>query len=245
MLDSQGIEHADANQLRNSDESYLKSGELSLTAPADGTKFNLLGQQTVTQLNNGDFLHIKPQARNFKFQISWTQPDQTRYRWLTLPDANGHINGIDQLFGDNTFGPDSDQPFAKDGFRALMKWDRGDATDSTQDFADGYIDSNDDVFSKLRLWHDLNGDGNCDTEEEIASELVTLNEVEITYIHLSINENFFETDVYGNSITYKSLIGFKASSEGATRLGTLFDIWFQYDSSEILSTGHAEIKSNP
>jgi len=230
------------NQLRNSDDSYLKSGELSLTAPENGVKFNLLGQQTVAQLDNGDFLHIKPQGRNFKFQISWTRPHQTRYRWLTLPDTKGHINGIDELFGDNTFGPDSEQPFARDGFRALMKWDRGDAFDETQDFADGYIDSNDAVFSRLRLWHDLNGDGNCNTEEEIAGELVTLDEVGITYIHLSVNENFFETDVYGNDITYKSLIGFRTSSEGATRLGTAFDIWFQYDSSEILENGHAEIK---
>ena len=244
MLDSQGVE-ADRDQLRNSDDSYFKSGELTLTAPENGVKFNLLGQQTKAKLDNGDFLHIKPQAHNFKFQISWTQPNQTRYRWLTLPDANGHINGIDELFGDNTFGPDSDNPFAEDGFRALMKWDRGDANNSTQDFADGYIDSKDAVFSRLRLWHDLNNDGNCDTEEEVASELVSLDEVGITYIHLVFNENFFEKDVYGNDILYKSLVGFEASGEGTTRLGTVFDIWFRYDSSEILETGHAEIESNP
>ena len=245
MLDSEGVEQADADQLRNSDESYFKSGELELTAPADGVKFNLLGQQTTAQLDNGDFLHIKPEAHNFKFQISWTQPNQTRYRWLTLPDENGHINGVDELFGDNTFGPNPEKPFARDGFRALMKWDRGDTVDSTQNLADGYIDTNDAVFSKLRLWHDLNSDGNCDTQEEINSELVTLDEVGITYIHLSVNENFSETDVHGNDIVGKSLVGFQTSGEEATRLGTLFDVWFRYNSSEILSTGHAEIKSNP
>ena len=245
MLDSEGVEQADTDQLRNSDESYFKSGELELTAPADGVKFNLLGQQTTAQLDNGDFLHIKPEAHNFKFQISWTQPNQTRYRWLTLPDENGHINGVDELFGDNTFGPNPEKPFARDGFRALMKWDRGDTVDSTQNLADGYIDTNDAVFSKLRLWHDLNSDGNCDTQEEINSELVTLDEVGITYIHLSVNENFSETDVHGNDIVGKSLVGFQTSSEGATRLGTLFDVWFQYDSREILLTGHAEIETNP
>lgn len=244
MIDSQGVEYADFNQLRNSDDSYFNSGELSLSAPTEGIKFNLLGKQTKAKLNNGDFLHIQPQAHNFKFQISWTQTSQSRYRWLTLPDENGHINGIDELFGDNTFGPDSENPFAKDGFRALMKWDRGNASDSSMDFADGYIDANDAVFSKLRLWHDLNGDGNCDTEEEISSELVSLSEVGINYIHLSVNENFFETDVYGNNITYKSLVGFRASEQGATRLGTAFDIWFKYDPSEILSTGKAQIRKH-
>ena len=244
MIDSEGVEHADLNELRNSDDSYFKSGELSLTAPADGVKFNLLGQQTRTELDNGEFLHIKPKAHNFKFQISWTDSNQSRYRWLTLPDANGHVNGIDELFGDNTFGPNQGSPFARDGFRALMKWDRGDTTNSSQDFSDGYIDANDAVFSKLRLWHDLNGDGNCNTESEIANELVTLDQVGITYIHLMANENFFETDSHGNDITYKSLVGFRASEEGVTRLGTAFDIWFRYDPKEVISTGYAEIKSN-
>ena len=244
MIDSEGVEHADLNELRNSDDSYFKSGELSLTAPADGVKFNLLGQQTRTELDNGEFLHIKPKAHNFKFQISWTDSNQSRYRWLTLPDANGHVNGIDELFGDNTFGPNQGSPFARDGFRALMKWDRGDTTNSSQDFSDGYIDANDAVFSKLRLWHDLNGDGNCNTESEIANELVTLDQVGITYIHLMANENFFETDSHGNDITYKSLVGFRASEEGVTRFGTAFDIWFRYDPKEVISTGYAEIKSN-
>ncbi len=244
MIDSEGVEYADMNELRNSDDSYLESGELSLTAPADGVKFNLLGQQNTAQLDNGEFLHIQPEAHNFKFQISWTKSDQSRYRWLTLPDASGHVNGIDELFGDNTFGPDSESPFARDGFRALMKWDRGDAVNSDQDFSDDYIDSNDAVFSRLRLWHDLNGDGNCDTSSEISSELVTLDEMGITYIHLMANENFFETDVYGNSITYKSLVGFRASSEEATRLGTAFDIWFRYNPRELISTGYAEIRPN-
>ena len=246
MIDSQGVEYADLYELRTSDESYFKSGELSFTAPEDGVKFNIMGQQTKVKLDNGQFLHIKPQAHNFKFQISWTKASQSRYRWLSLPDENGHINGIDELFGDNTFGPNPENPFAEDGFQALMKWDRGDASDSSRsrDLSDNYIDSNDAVFSKLRLWHDLNGDGNCDTDAEISSELVSLSDVGITYIHLTVNKSFAETDVYGNDITYKSLVGFTPSQNGATRLGTAFDVWFHYDSSEILSTGAAEIRND-
>ena len=251
MIDSQGVEYADIDALRNSDDSYFNSGELSFTSRQDGTKFNLMGRQTLMELESGQFLHIKPEGYNFKFQISWTRPEQSRFRWLTLPDTNGHINGIDELFGDNTFGPDSRSPFAEDGFRALMKWDRGDAGSENSELADGYIDSNDAVFSKLRLWHDLNGDGNCDSQEEIASELVSLDQVGITYIHIGFtdnmaaNQDFFETDIYGNNITYKSLVGFKASRAGATRLGTAFDVWFRYDATEIVETGYAEIKEKP
>ena len=170
--------------------------------------------------------------------MSWTRTDQKRYRFLTLPDANGHVLGIDQLFGDNTFGPTPHSPFAKDGFHALMKYDRGDAGEEDNFFQDGYIDSKDAVFSRLRLWHDLNGDGNVDNAAEAKLELVSLSNREITYIHLLPNEKFFETDKYGNDIAYKSIVGFK-TSKGQYKLGTAFDMWFQYDPREILDAGGA------
>lgn len=43
------------------------------------------------------------------------------YALLTLPDSQGRIAGIDQLFGDNTFGPDG--AFAANGYAALAKYD--------------------------------------------------------------------------------------------------------------------------
>lgn len=243
MIDSEGVQYASAEELRNSDASYFNSGDLDLTAPEDGTKFNLLGLQDRVELDNGDFLHINETGKNFKYQISWVQPHQMRYRFLALPDANGNINGIDELFGDNTFGPDTHTPFAHDGFQALMKWDRGDAAGNFQQgidhfVADGYIDHNDSVFNKLRLWHDLNGDGNVSDKDEASRELVTLDSRGITYIHLLPNQKFFETDKYENDIAYKSIVGFKTEN-GAPKLGTAFDMWFQYNPEEVLGIGGA------
>lgn len=258
MIDSEGIQYASAADLVNSDESYFKSGDFNLTNPEPVTGvdsediaqrknfagFNLLGQQDQTVLDSGDFLHINAAGKNFKFKkMSWTRNDQRRYRFLALPDANGHIKGIDQLFGDNTFGPDANQPFATNGFNALMKWDRGDAVQKDQHFSDGYIDNNDAVFSKLRLWHDLNGDGNVDTAEEMRTELAPLSSFGITYIHLIPNEKFFETDQYGNDIAYKSVVGFKAR-DGKPKLGTAFDLWFQYNPRELSEAGKATIIKN-
>ena len=170
--------------------------------------------------------------------MSWTRQDQRRYRFLALRDADGHILGIDQLFGDNTFGPDAQRPFAKDGFHALMKYDTNDNYTGGEfagsDMPDGYIDNGDSIFSQLRLWHDENGDGNCDTPEEIRTELAPLSAFGITFIHLLPNEKFFETDKYGNDIAYKSIVGFQ-TAEGRFKYGTAFDMWFQYDPREILN----------
>lgn len=236
MIDSTGIQYANANQLRNSNASYFNSGELNLTKPEEGTKFNLLGNQHTAALDGGKFLHINESGKNFKFNVSWVQPHQQRYRFLALPDANGFIHGIDQLFGDNTYGPSEYSPFAKDGFTALMKYDRGDAAQKGNFSSDNYIDANDAVFAKLRLWHDLNGDGNVNSAEEIANELVTLESVGITYIHLYRNVQFYETDIYGNDIAYKSIVGF-SSKTGAPKLGTAFDLYLQYEPREVFSAG--------
>lgn len=257
MIDSVGVRYANADALRNSNASYFKSGDLDLTAPycdpreekcrtdmierASFEGFNLLGQQSKTRLDNDTFLHISTRGKNFKFkEMSWTRRSQSRYRFLALPKVarvggvlQRRIHGIDELFGDNTFGPDANKPFAKDGFRALMKYDRGDARGGTG-LADGYIDENDLVFHQLRLWHDYNGDGNVSDNDEATKELVSLAKAGVSYIHLRPNEKFFETDQYGNDIAYKSIVGFKTARGEGLKLGTAFDMWFQYQPREIL-----------
>lgn len=263
MIDTVGVEYADANHLRNSNDSYFNSGELELTderceefiAEGQNTKekceddkanrqsfsgFKLLGQQDEARLYNGDILHINSKGQNLSFQkMSWTRKSQDRYRFLALPNSKGNIDGVNELFGDNTFGPD--KSFADDGFEALKKYDRGDAAGGSN-LANGYIDANDAVFSKLRLWHDYNGDGNVDTAIERMTELVSLDAKGITYISLHPNKNFDETDFYGNMIAYKALVGFSTPRGGGIKLGTAFDMWFHYDSEEIVDAGFGHIE---
>ncbi len=258
MIDSQGVEYASEQALKESEASYFSSGDLSLTNPnpiagvdhediaerANFEGFNLLGQQTVTVLDSSDFLHINEAGKNFKFQkMSWTRSGQSRYQFLALPDANGHVLGIDQLFGDNTYGPWDHQPFADDGFYALMKYDMGDTSYRRPLGPDGVIDKTDAVFSKLRLWHDKNGDGNVDNPAEIREELSPLSSFGITFISLNPNEKFYETDKYGNDIAYKAIVGFE-SEDGKPKLGTAFDMWFQYDPREILEADGGTLVAN-
>ena len=75
-------------------------------------------------------------------------------------------------------------------------------------------------------------------------ELVTLESRQIAYIHLIPDEKFYETDQYGNDIAYKSIVGFQ-SPEGTFKLGTAFDLWFQYDPREVLEVSGATISHCP
>ncbi|MCB0377076.1 MAG: hypothetical protein KDD33_01160 [Bdellovibrionales bacterium] len=243
MIDTVGDRYANVDEFASRWEdprSYIKPGELNLSSPEQGTKFNLLGHQSQLQVDNG-FYHINDAGKNFEYQISWIDENNTRYRFLALPNEKGQILGIDQLFGDNTFGPDPQKPFAKDGFHALMKFDMN---------QDQYIDSNDvatdgqKIYDKLRLWHDYNRNGKVLDAAEAKRELITLQEAKIRFIHLKVNHNYYEIDDHGNEITYKSLVGFDSDGGDSLRMGMAFDVWFQYRKDENPNAKIESIQSN-
>lgn len=175
---------------------------VSLTAPLDGIWFDILGANAA------------PVAHS-KYQISWIN-NADRYKFLVLP-SNGRVNGIDQMFGDNTLGPDG--KFARDGFAALAKYDGTDFRGVRRlRPADGKIDIHDDVYSKLALWSDLNHNGIAE-----AGELQSLRDAGLIEIDLNYDPNFREEDIYGNSTELKSIVKFE---DGRQRL--IFDLWFRY-----------------
>jgi hypothetical protein len=172
---------------------------IALSSQADGIDFDLLG------------------LRNFfrAVRISWFTNHE--YRMLALPDASGQIRGIDQLFGDNTQGPDG--AFADHGYGALAKYD-GTLIDGLTRVAaaDGRIDRNDPIYNELRLWLDKDFDGVSDP-----GELTTLAENGLEFIDLRFSEDFHETDMYGNETQMKSVVGFRDGT-----LDLIFDLWFAY-----------------
>ncbi|RYZ76592.1 MAG: hypothetical protein EOP06_31170, partial [Proteobacteria bacterium] len=86
-----------------------KTSAIRLTAPKDGVMFDILG------------LLAEPVAHT-KQMISWFMRDnESENYFIVLPDAKGDVNGIEEMFGDNTSGPDG--KFAKNGYEALRKWD--------------------------------------------------------------------------------------------------------------------------
>jgi hypothetical protein len=101
-----------------------KARGIKLTAPMDGIQFDILGQRSL------------PMA-NAKKQISWLAEGKDYY-FITLPHG-GAVNGIDEMFGDNTRGPDG--KYADNGYAALAKYD---------DNGDGLITKEDAIYSQLR-----------------------------------------------------------------------------------------------
>lgn len=163
---------------------------LPLSSPAQGVMFDILGGNS----------YPTPHAPK---QISWFH--DPNYMFLVLPDQNGQVTGIDQMFGNNTKGPDGQ--FAANGFAALAKYDTN---------HDDFIDSRDPIFAKLRLWSDKNADGKVQT-----GELHTLAELGITRIRVRYNKNFSEQDAYGNLTRFESNVQYR---DGKSR--RIFDVWF-------------------
>ena len=93
---------------------------------------------------------------------------------LLVYDKNGDgiINGGNELFGDRTLMKDS-KTLASSGFTALAEYDNN---------KDGKIDSNDAIYTLLRIWQDSDGDGIAS-----AGELKQLVDLGIVSIGLSYN----------------------------------------------------------
>lgn len=177
-----------------------RAEHMVLSSPANGVFFDILGQNAL------------PVAHTPK-RISWQR--SINYVYIVLPDANGQVRGIDQMFGNNTLGPDG--KFALNGYEALGKYDAKDAT-GTKPIGnpDGYINSKDPIYFALRVWRDENFDGVAQ-----ANELYTLTEAGITTIDLHYNPSFYERDQYGNETRYKSVV---QTRDG--KLHLMFDLWF-------------------
>jgi len=167
---------------------------IKLSAPLDGIQFDILGERSF------------PRAHDKK-QISWFSESGHEYYFIVLPNSSGQVLGINEMFGDNTRGPDG--KFSANGYLALAKHD---------DDKDSLITEDDEVYSKLRLWNDKNRDGIADS-----SELSSLKDKGLMVIDLNYDKRYKETDKYGNQTLMKSV----AKAEDG-KLHLMFDLWFRY-----------------
>lgn len=179
--------------------------KLKLSKPLEGILFDLLG------LKSFPFAHSKK-------QISWFANEMVARDnyFVVLPNRNGGVTGIEEMFGDNTSGPDG--LFAANGYEALAKHD-GLRSNGQYNLRarDGKISIEDDVFLKLRLWSDENLDGVAQS-----NELYTLEEMGVVSINLQYDEHYYEQDMYGNEIRMKSDVQMKDGS-----LNLIYDLWFR------------------
>jgi hypothetical protein len=140
---------------------------------------------------DGDGLDLTSHTKGINFdltgdgvrdQTAWTKAQNSFDDAFLVLDANkdGKINSGKELFGD--------QNGASNGFAELAKHDSN---------HDGKISSDDEAYNDLKLWADMDADGNVDD-----GEMKLLSELGIK----SINTNFSgkageKTDEFGNDIS--------------------------------------------
>lgn len=142
-------------------------------------------------------------------QMGWTAPGSTN-AFLALPSADGLVHGGQQLFGNFTPQPPSDQP---NGFAALAVYD----DPSKGGNGNGMIDEGDSVFALLRLWIDSNHDGISQPEE-----LHTLPSLGVHSISLNYKWDN-KSDEFGNVFRYRAHLD---PDKGADVGKTIYDIFF-------------------
>ena len=146
------------------------------------------------------------------YAMSWTDPAGGN-GWLVLPNANGEVRDATNMFTSVTPQPRSSNP---NGFLALAVYD----LPSEGGNNNGWIDPGDRVYSKLRVWIDVNQDGEAQPEE-----LHTLDELAIKRIGLRYRLAE-KVDQYGNVFRYVSQVLDQSDARD-------YDVWIKLDPDKI------------
>jgi len=158
------------------------------------------GVETTFLIAGAYFDHDK---NGFAERTGWAGGDDGLLAWDR--NADGVINDGGEVF--NTTMPDGTP--AENGFQVLATFD---------DNGDGRIDTNDAIWSQLKIWQDIDGDG-----YSASDELFTLDELSIRSINTAYDISDY-VDANGNE---HRQVGSYTRTDGTTLTAT--DVWFRTD----------------
>jgi hypothetical protein len=164
---------------------------------------------------NGDGLAISNVAQGVKFDLL-DRGSNVRTAWIQDDDAllvldtngNGRIDSSRELFGNSSK--------SSNGFAGLAVLD----SPSKGGNADGVLNHNDQLFSKLQVWNDANRDG-----QSQESELRSLAAVDIVSIDLDYSTSSL-VDENGNSHRLQATFVRKTGSSYSSL--NITDVWFKF-----------------
>ena len=163
---------------------------------------------------DGDGLDLSSHTKGVNFdltgdgvrdQTAWTKKQNSFDDAFLVLDSNkdGEINSGKELFGD--------QNGAENGFAELAKHDSN---------KDGVINESDSIYKDLKLWADMDADGNVD-----AGEMKSLAEMGLKSINTKFNGKAGDkADEFGNDISMSA--SFTREVNGNLLNGTVTDVLF-------------------